>query len=155
MTSFRVPALVAFSLIFAGCTLDASKLEKGISEKLEKEGLHVENVTCPKDRKIKEGDEFTCEGTEKDGEDFTVDVTQKKGGDVSWEMQEKFLPVSKVKKHIADKTGGKVDVDCEADAFIIAKGRKITCKVEVDGKKSKIQLTMNDTKGDEISLTEL
>ncbi len=62
-----LPLCVAGALLgFAGCgerQLNTAKVEKLIKQGFESQnlGLKGASVTCPKDRKVKKGDTFTCQ----------------------------------------------------------------------------------------------
>src|SRR3954453_2418148 len=71
---------VALAVGLAACgKLDQSELEgevKKAVEQLSQGQVKVKDVTCPKDRKLKKGDTFTCKVTAENGATSSARVTQ-------------------------------------------------------------------------------
>ena len=142
-------SLSALALLFVGCmNLDAKKLEDNIKDTLKDKGVTLKSLTCPKDRKMKTGDKFTCDGETDDGDKVVFDVEQtSSSGDVKWNLRGAIIQADDLGDSIESKIGSSADVKCPDKAMILPKGKKLTCDVVVDGKKDKVELKAIDDKG--------
>jgi hypothetical protein len=145
----RIVPLAALALFVAGCmNLDAKKLEDNIRDTLKDKGVTLKSLTCPKDRKMKNGDKFTCDGETDDGDKVVFDVEQtSSSGDIKWNLRGAIIQADDLGDSIETKIGENADVKCPDKAMILPKGKKITCDVTVEGKKDKVVLKAIDDKG--------
>jgi len=128
-------ALVAGALLAAcGTTtvIDQAKLQQGIVDKGKEGKLTFTSVDCPKDRKAKQGDTFTCTATLDTGATVTVNVTQTDGkGNVDVSLADTVLDGSvfatREGQIIGDAYGVTVTLKCDT-AIVVKNGDTFTCK---------------------------
>jgi hypothetical protein len=149
MPNRRILWLAGLALFVAGCmNLDAKKLEDNIKDTLKEKDVTLKSLTCPKDRKMKNGDKFTCDGETEEGDKVVFDVEQtSSSGDIKWNLRGAIIQADDLGDSIEAKIGETADVKCPDKAMILPKGKKITCDVVIEGKKDKVQLKAVDDKG--------
>jgi hypothetical protein len=87
-------AVALLALAVAACqltlTLDNERLEQVIKDGVAQQtGVTLTDVSCPDDRPLKQGDEFTCSATAADGAAVVISVTQTDDkGNVNWQVTE-------------------------------------------------------------------
>lgn len=136
-------AVLACCLTLAACgdtIIDADKGQRLIKTEIEKVvGVSGVTITCPKDRKAKKGDSFTCEAKGADGTTQPITVTQKDdAGNVHFdapllhtrEAETAMLPLVE-----GSKEG--VKIDCP-DLVVPVKGKTMVCDASAtDGSTAK------------------
>ena len=116
-----VPCLL---LALLGCNLSAEKLETQIKKEFEEKGVTLKEVTCPKDKKDKAGEEFECQGETEDGTKFTVAVKAKGSGAVQWDLMGKIVEPGEIQDNLK-KSG--TEYDCGKSKRVAVKGVVIKC----------------------------
>ncbi len=150
-------ALVLLPLgLFTACNLNMKQVEENISDMIEEQtAAKVDEVDCPKERKIKEGDEFDCEIEFKGGGEGKVTVTQQGSGKYKMEL-EPIVVLKKVTKKLEKslkKKGIDGDVECKGDEVRhVEEGDKLICYAEAGGEKKKITIEFLDEDGDEVNI---
>lgn len=138
----------------AGCgtaVIDADKAGEQIAKMVRLQaGVPVKSVDCPKDRKIKAGDTFTCTVTAQDGTKGLVNVRQTNDkGDVRFNAP--FIHVDEAEagivEQIKQQTGAKdVTVNCQ-DVIVGKTGGPFTCTGTADSRKFAVRATQTDAQG--------
>jgi hypothetical protein len=141
--------------LLSGCSLNMKKVEENVSDMIEEQtDAKVDEVECPKERKIKEGDEFDCEIEFKGGGDGKVTVTQQGGGKYKMEL-EPIVVLKKVTKKLEKnlKKKGINSVECKGDEVRhVEEGDKLVCHADAGGEKKKITIEFLDEDGDEVNI---
>jgi len=128
-------ALVAGALLAAcgsSTVIDQAKLQQGIVDKGKEGKLTFTSVDCPKDRKAKQGDTFSCTATLDSGATVTVNVTQTDGnGNVDVTLADTVIDGSVFSSHegqiIGDAYGVSVTLKCDT-AIVVKNGDTFTCQ---------------------------
>jgi hypothetical protein len=149
--------LLSFTpLVFAGCPgqLDAAKLEKEIAATIEdKTGAEVESVTCPKERTLKKGDEFTCKVDFEGGGDAKVAAEQTSDtGDVSFKLKGAVIVPKRLEKKISkgleEQGFSNIKVDCGKKVRMAKEDDTFTCKAtDPQGVTRTLAVTVTDDDG--------
>jgi len=141
--------IVVLTLFLVGCgkVIDEDKLESTIKAGFASRGLTLAKLDCPHGKKAKKADNFTCKGSTTDGQDLVVDVTQNDDdGNVNWLLQGSIVDPTKIKDDLAKN--GLTDAKCPHAINIMTVNQKITCDVMNDGKPAKLEILLENDKGD-------
>ena len=149
-------SLLLGPLFLFGCQgkLDAAKLEKEIAATIEDQtDAKVESVTCPKERPLKKGDEFTCDVEFEGGGDGEVAAEQTSDtGDVKYELEGAIIVPKTLEKKISEgleeKGFANIEIDCGKKVRKAEEGDTFSCKAADDkGVERKIAVTVKDDDG--------
>jgi hypothetical protein len=131
--------VVGAVLLFGKSTLNTAELQKDITQLTqEKAGVPATDVSCPADREIKAGDQFTCTA-QVDGQaaKFTVKQQDDKGN-VHIQLDNTLVVVSQLEdllsKQVASDVGFDVTSSCDASGH----------KVLIDGIGKQVRCTVTD-----------
>jgi hypothetical protein len=144
MLSSGMHPRITFALVaaLAACDIDDKKLSTQIEEGLEKDGVQIKSITCPKGKKDKDGESFECDGEADDGTKFKVTANAKGGGNVAWELVGRIVDPSELHATLQKNTGR--DFDCGTGKRIAVKGVEVDCKSGGDV----VAIVFTDEKGD-------
>ncbi|MCB1189528.1 MAG: DUF4333 domain-containing protein [Leptospiraceae bacterium] len=120
--------IVQVSITLMGCspTIDTQQVEGVIQEGfVQKTGIEVKSISCPKDIKPEPNTTFNCKLKAKDGSEIDLVVTQKDDqGNITWNADKGLISLPKLAKSIDDsiKQQKNIDVntDCGSGEFKIA-----------------------------------
>lgn len=129
--------LLLLGIGLAACErLDTAQLEAELRSELERGGLAVEMVTCPRRVPLGAGESFQCEVEPSAGEPFAVAVSQQDEGTLTWEIpnSKKVLNLASLEtyfqREIAGETQSTPIVLCgEARYRLNRPGDRFECKV--------------------------
>jgi hypothetical protein len=150
-----LPARAGAIEIGFGNNLDMGKLRTAIEDnaKAAYAGFPVGKAICPKSRKIKSGDTFTCTLPVSDGV-LTIDVVQKDGrGNIRFSARQAVIDLNKARTFVASEilkqTKVKATVDCGTGKVKVIEPKKVlTCVATApDGDTLKVNLTVKDIDG--------
>jgi len=128
--------MVAATSLGAACggpgTLDAHALEVRLKRTLERDGVPMESMTCPKGQPRRKGDVFTCEGKARTGAVVLEQVQQKNAsGSVEYAAVGGVLEVAKIRDRLKEEAEAAahvtVDVRCDAAGPVAADGQTFNC----------------------------
>jgi hypothetical protein len=140
-------AFVGLSLSLSGCNLNHAELESMIKSKFKDKGVKLDKVKCP-DRPRKKGDTFDCTAKTEDDDEITVHVEQKDAqGSVEFNLEGAVVEADKLGDSIEEKIGTGADVKCDAKKVVLPEGKKIKCKVKIEGQEHTLELKAKDDEG--------
>jgi hypothetical protein len=146
----RVTVLALLFFAAAGCSkLDSKVLENAIVTALKAKGVGLKSITCPPDRPLKQGDEFTCSGVDGDDQALTFHVSQTDSvGSTHWEVDGVIVDQQKKGDSIESKIGESADVRCPPKVVVMKVGAAFSCPVQVEGAMHVVEITIDNDKTD-------
>jgi hypothetical protein len=117
-------------LSLGGCTLNPAEVEKEIRDKLEKDDVGVDKITCPSKIPRKSGGTFDCEGESSLGDDFKIHVKQTDGaGSLQFEIEGRVLDPEGLEEQLEEL--GATDPKCgkKRDKLVAVEGTTVKCSI--------------------------
>lgn len=148
---------ILFFIFILGCTpsFDSKQVEGVIQEGfVQKTGIEVESVSCPKDIELKANNTFECVLKDMDANEIAILVTQKDDqGNITWNANQGLISLDQLAQSIENNIKQNQDIDvkgnCGDSKFKIAhKDDVFECSIsDPDGRSQVVKVTVSDEEG--------
>jgi hypothetical protein len=140
--------LICLALLATACKtkIDPDKAEKSLRDLVEKQGVVLKSVDCPKGLTAKTGEKFKCTAVDDAGATITFDIemTDDKGS-VNIKLATTIVVVAEVQEAVRKKIEDpKATLKCKGKAIVITQEKPAQCEVVLgDGSARPIKFTEN------------